>query len=190
MPRGSRIRKRRSIRLPGYDYSSPGAYFVTINTHLGECLFGEIHNGEMQLNDWGEVARAEWVKTPIVRPEITLDEFQIMPNHIHAIVSIMECEGGFVGATRRVAPTASRESRIGLSNRAIPALMAHSVGAIMAQYKSIVTKRINRIRHSSGVSIWQRNYYEHIIRNEYELSKIREYIRNNPAGWGLEKDNQ
>jgi putative transposase len=134
--------QRRSIRLRGYNYTAPGSYFVTIVTHRRICLFGEIADGLMRLNEWGIIARDEWLKTAAIRSEITLDEFAIMPNHIHAIVTIMECGNEPVGATRRVAPT----------------LVAQSIGAIMAQYKSVVSKRINRIRGTPGIPIWQRNY--------------------------------
>ncbi len=141
------IHHRRSIRLPGYDYTIPGSYFITIVTHRRICLFGEISDGVIRLNDFGEIARAEWLKTAAIRPEIALDEFVIMPNHFHAIISIMDGDNGFVGATRRVAPTHRTAT-----------LAARSIGAIMAQYKSITTKRINQIRGTHVSPVWQRNY--------------------------------
>jgi putative transposase len=163
---------RRSIRLHGYDYSTPGAYFITIVTHRRRHLFGHIVNGEMRLNEWGRIARAEWLKTPAIRPEIELDEYQIMPNHMHAIIHIVEQDNGFVGAIRRVAPTTT--------------LPAGSIGAIIGQYKSITSKRINRTRRTPGAPIWQRNYHDHIIRDERELARIRKYIRNNPLRWDMD----
>jgi hypothetical protein len=91
-------RHRRSIRLQQHDYTSPGAYYITIDTHDRMHLFGEIVNGEMHLNEWGRIANDEWLKTPSIRPETAWDEFKIMPNHMHAIVAIIECGNGFVGA--------------------------------------------------------------------------------------------
>jgi putative transposase len=178
MPYDPRIHKRRSIRLSGYDYTSPGAYFITIVTHRRRPLFGEIVRGEMRLNEWGRIARGEWSKTPNIRCEIELDEFIIMPNHMHVIVTIMECDIGFVGAQRRCAPTNSG-----------PHVEPGSIGAIIRAYKSAVTTRINRIRRTPAPPIWQRNYYEHIIRNEQELSIIRKYIRNNPMRWETDAGN-
>jgi hypothetical protein len=90
MPCDSFKHHRRSIRLKGYDYTQPGAYYATIGAYGRLCIFGEIAGGVMRLNDYGEIARAEWLKTPSIRPEIALDEFQIMPDHIHAIIQIMD----------------------------------------------------------------------------------------------------
>jgi len=112
MPYDPQRHHRRSIRLPGYDYTRAGAYFVTLVTHDRECLFGEIVGGEMRLNTWGEIAREEWFQTAVVRPYVMLrdDEFVVMPNHIHGIIWIVgDCEGNgdddIVGAQRRCAPT-------------------------------------------------------------------------------------
>jgi putative transposase len=195
MPFKPSIHNRRSIRLRGYDYAAPGSYFVTIDTHRMKCLFGKIVNGVMRLNDYGEIARAEWLKTASIRPEIVLDEFQIMPNHIHAIVMIMDYDD-FAGATRRVAPTTPADHPAATINRRVTptdkstTLVSRSIGAIMAQYKSIVSKRINRIRRTPGAKLWQRNYHDHIIRNDGELSRIRKYIRDNPMRWELDIKNQ
>ena len=169
---------RRSIRLQGYDYSQPGWYFVTIVTHDRGCLFGEIAGGEMLLNDMGFIVRDEWIKTAEIRPEIWLDEFIIMPNHIHGIIVIVDdnrrdetrpgggdrrCRGD-----RRVAPTGPKPK---------------SIGSIMAGFKSAVTKRANEYRGTPGHKLWQRNYWEHIIRNDTELYRIRNYIITNPQNW-------
>jgi REP element-mobilizing transposase RayT len=97
--------RRRSIRLPGYDYSASGGYFVTICTHRSAHLFGEIIGGGMRLNDWGNIADDELMKTPAIRREIELDEFQIMPNHMHGILIIVEKANGAAVAQRRCAPT-------------------------------------------------------------------------------------
>jgi putative transposase len=164
---------RRSIRLKGYDYSQAGAYFVTIVTWQRECLFGEITDGEMMLNEIGEIVREEWERTAAVRLNVELGEYVIMPNHVHGILVFVDDD---VGATRRVAPTSST-------------LQSGSLGAIMAQFKSIVTKRINGLQNVSGRPIWQRNYYEHIIRNERDMDRIARYIESNPLRWTDDDEN-
>jgi len=111
-----------------------------------------------------------------------LDEFVIMPNHLHGIIIITEKNemANIVGAIHRIAPTNEIQQP--------PRLQSGSMGAIIGQYKSIITKRINQIRDTPGFSVWQRNYYEHIIRNENELNRIRKYILNNPANWLNDKN--
>lgn len=162
--------RRRSIRLKGYDYSQAGAYFVTIVTQGRERLFGEIVDEAMQLNQYGEIVREEWERTSLVRPRVEIGAYTIMPNHVHGILIFHDR----VEATRRVAPTRT--------------LQPDSLGAIMAQFKSIVTKRINAIRNSPQAPVWQGNYYEHIIRNDNEMARIWSYIESNPARWGLGKE--
>lgn len=179
-------RHRRSIRLKGYDYTSPGAYFVTLVTRMRECLFGEITGGEMHLNMAGEIAREEWFKTAELRDNVRLnpDEFVVMPNHVHGIIWIVEvddivgaCDGArVVGAQRRCAPT-----------KTAPNIPPHGLGAIVRGYKSAVTYRVNTMREIRGMPLWQRNYYEHIIRNEAELGRIQAYIQNNPIQWDADK---
>lgn len=163
---------RQSKRLRGYDYSQVGAYFITICTHNKECAFGNIVNGEMRLNELGQVVEMEWLKTAKIRDNVELDEFVVMPNHIHGIVVITE---SYVGAT----------GRSPLPNGPAP----KSIGAIIAGFKSAVTKRVNEMRHTPGVPIWQRNYHEHIIRDEDDLHQIQLYIVNNPLRWELDSEN-
>ena len=148
---------------------------MTVCTNGRECLLGDIINGEMKLNGWGKIVREEWLGTETVRPNVKLDTFIIMPNHLHGIIHLTN-----VGATRRVAPTA-RKRPCG------PA--AGSVGAILGQFKSITTKRINKGCPNAGISIWQRNFYDHVIRGEEELEKIREYIVYNPEKWTTDWEN-
>jgi len=174
---------RRSIRLKGYDYTRPGAYFVTISTYQRECLFGKLVDGEMRLNAYGEIVRDEWFKTAQIRPNVllTADEFVVMPNHIHGIIWIVDdLETRPVGATRRVAPTATQRPR---------GPEPGSIAAIVGSFKSAVAKRINRMRQTRGAAVWQRNYYEHIIRNERALRAIRRYILENPLRWHLDRYN-
>jgi REP element-mobilizing transposase RayT len=173
------IYHRRSIRLKGYDYSSPGAYFVTLVTFRREALFGEIVKGEMQLNSHGQIVREEWFKTAAISSFVRLEqaEFVIMPNHIHGILWF---EDNFVvGATCQVAPTSHRKNgpQVG------------SLGYVIGQFKSITTRRINAMSGAPGVPLWQRNYYEHIIRTESELSCIRQYILANPHQWYIDQEN-
>jgi len=167
---------RRSIRLKEYDYSQTGAYFITICAYNKECIFGDVVDGKIILNQYGEIVKAEWLKTFDIRKNLILDKYIVMPNHFHGIIMIVD--GHDVGATRRVAPTKR-------PNGPVPA----SIGAIIGQFKSIVTKRINAMRNTTGLPVWQRNYYEHIIRNEDELNQIREYIADNPIKWELDEEN-
>jgi REP element-mobilizing transposase RayT len=167
------IHQRRSIRLRGYDYSQPGAYFVTLCTSGRECLFGDVADGEVALNYVGRVVHEGWSYTEFIRPEVEVDEFVVMPNHLHGIITIRQPEGS-VGAHGR-APLPS--------GNAIFQRPPRSLGSLIAGFKSAATKRINELRHTPGQPVWQRNYYEHIIRGETDLNRIRQYIRDNPARW-------
>ena len=175
------IRQRRSIRLKGYDYSQPGAYFVTIVAHNRDCLFGRIMNKKMVMSKFGSIVEKEWRKTSKIRKEIELDTFIIMPNHLHGIIVILPS----VGATGVGTPLL----RLHWSPLPLSGPEPKSLGAIMAGFKSAVTKQINIIRGIQGVSVWQRNYYDRIIRNEDELINIREYISNNPTQWEYDLEN-
>lgn len=174
---------RRSIRLKGYDYTRAGWYFITICVQNRECLLGAIRNGEMVLNDYGKIAAGEWVKTAEIRANITLDAHVVMPNHLHGII-VINPDGvgatGHVGAIGPVAPTTFPITPTSDSSP-IPRLYPNSLGAIIGQYKSVVTKKIRK----TGLPgfKWQRDYYEHIIRAETDLQRIREYIQTNPARW-------
>jgi putative transposase len=169
---------RRSIRLRDYDYSQTGAYFVTICSWNRECIFGDILDGDIRLNEFGQIVKKEWLQTGDIRHNLELDEFIIMPNHIHGIIVLND----IVGATRRVA-------RNWAIHRIAPTLQSNSIGSIIGQFKSIVSKQINLIRNTPGFPVWQRNYYEHIIRNEDELNRVREYIINNPLQWADDENN-
>jgi putative transposase len=177
------VHHRRSIRLKEYDYSSDGGYFITICSHDRACLFGEIVHDEMHLNPYGEIVREEWARTEALRANVILDVFVVMPNHLHGVIFLSEVPNmsreESVGATRRVAPTQTRPA--GPSSG--------SISAIVGQFKSVVTKRINQLRNSSEPPIWQRNYYERIIRNEKALDAIRQYIIYNPQMWASDEDN-
>jgi len=167
--------QRHSLRLPGYDYREAGGYFITLCCRDSKILFGKIIDGKVNLNNIGKIVDEEWRRTAFVRSNVELDVFIIMPNHLHAIIILKN-----VGATRRVAPTIGRNPRGPLSG---------SIGAIIGQFKSTTTKRINNQRNSFLLRVWQRNYYEHIIRTESELEQIREYIVLNPEKWSLDQEN-
>ena len=169
-------KRRRSIRLKEYDYAQAGAYFVTIVTNQREPLFGAIEGVAMRLSAWGDIAREEWFKTAALRKMINLyaDEFVVMPNHVHGIIWINNnIEEDGVGAERRSALTG-----------VMPHVTAGSLGAVVRGYKSAVTYAVNAARETRGAPIWQRNYYEHVIRDDADLNRIREYISNNPVKWG------
>jgi putative transposase len=167
---------RRSIRLKDYNYSQAGAYYMTICTHNRECLFGQIDEGEIELNEQGQIVQAEWYKTAQIRPNLAMDEFIVMPNHIHGIIFINNPSRG----TMHRAPTPIVEQ--------FGKPVSNSLPTIIRGFKSAVTTRIKRIRNTYAIPVWQRNYYEHIIRNEIDLEEIRKYIQTNPLKW-LEDEN-
>lgn len=177
--------KRRSIRLQDYDYTGEGAYFLTLCAWQRECLFGEIDQEKMLLNDMGRIVADEWRKIGCSRTNIVLDEFIIMPNHFHGIIFIMN-NVGTMPAVRPNVTTVEPGRPVGI---APTGPLPGSIGALMAQFKSKVTKRINAFCCNPGHPVWQRNYYERVIRNESELSRVREYICNNPLQWALDTDN-
>jgi len=164
---------RRSIRLPAYDYAQAGAYFVTMVTHRRQCLFGEIADGRVTLNRYGQVVEDEWLRSTQIRPGIRLDIFIIMPNHIHGIV-VMGDQTTVVGA-HSCAPLPYRPPR--------------SLGSFIAGFKSAATKRINDIRGTPGLPVWQRNYYERVVRDDEELNDTRKYIVDNSLRWAEDREN-
>lgn len=175
------LHHRRTLRLKDYDYGGAGGYFVTICTDGRGCLFGELLAGAMRLNGFGEIVREEWLKSAEVRQEIDLDAFVVMPNHLHGIVMI------------RSAGVDRGENCPGAMNRPLrrspSGPLSGSLGAMIGQFKSIVAKRINALRVTPGCPVWQRNFYEHVVRDETDLQAIREYIVNNPLQWELDENN-
>ncbi len=152
---------RRSIRLSGYDYSKPGMYFITICTQHRKCLFGTISDGKCRLNDAGGMVETVWNEIPFYYPGINIDEFVAMPNHIHGIV-------------------------------VISAVTGMSLPDVVHRFKTMTTKKYaDGVKQSNWPpfpgKLWQRNYWEHIIRDELDLNHIRDYIRNNPARWESDK---
>jgi len=183
---------RRSIRLQHYDYSQAGAYFVTICAHARECLFGEIVDGAMILNDYGKIVEEEWLKSAEIRKELELDAYVIMPNHLHGIVLINNEGGLTVGASGRSPLTTDvrAHGRAPLrSDQPILHRKPRSLGSFIAGFKSATTKRLNISRNTPSFAVWQRNYYEHIIRDEIDLNRIREYVQHNPVRWAEDENN-
>lgn len=170
---------RNSIRLREYDYTSHGAYFVTICAALKQDLFGEIVNGEMRLNPLGEIVESCWLELPEHFQHAKLDAFVIMPNHVHFIVWL-EATPVPVGATH-CAPLHDRTAHGDRRNVA-----PGSLGAVVRSFKSAVTKRINESRATPSVPVWQRNYYERVV-HANELESTRAYILENPSSWGLDE---
>ena len=167
--------RRRSIRLSGYDYSSSGAYFVTVCIKNKECLFGEIVDGMMRLNHAGELIHQIWDALPKRYEDIDLDAFVVMPNHVHGI--IVPTETPAVGAG------------LALPTRKGAASGAPTLGDVIRTFKSISAIHLNRLLTRTGQPLWQRNYYEHIIRNEAGLDRTRAYIAMNPQNWMMDEEN-
>lgn len=161
-----------SNRLKGWDYSDVGYYYITICTKDRTNYFGKITNGLMQLSEIGIILKSEWLRTPIIRKDMNvgLDEFIIMPNHIHGIIII---NGDGMESKRDVCNTSLQPA-------------SNSISSIVRGVKASVTSKARKINPKFG---WQANYYDHIIRNEKSLYEIRKYIIDNPLKWELDKYN-
>jgi REP element-mobilizing transposase RayT len=174
---------RRSIRLKGYDYTQAGAYYVTICVHHRECWFGDVVKDEMILSHIGNLAADCWNAIPEHFQNVELDEWIVMPNHVHGIIVITSDDRNAtsVGATHVRATHASPLRPHGPQKR--------SLGAIVGSFKSAATKCVNEYRHMPKGKLWQRNYHEHIIRDDESLKNIRHYIRYNPQNWNADEEN-
>jgi REP element-mobilizing transposase RayT len=164
-------RHRRSLRLREYDYSQPGAYFVTICVRNRECLLGEIAAEKIRLSHYGEIARQCWVDLPNHYAQLALDIFSVMPNHIHGIIMLSD-----VGAGLKPAPTRAMVTK-------------HALPEIIRGFKTFSSRRVNKLRKISSKPLWQRSFYEHVIRDDESLRRIREYIATNPLRWDLDREN-
>jgi putative transposase len=162
-------RHRRSTRLRNYDYAQAGAYFLTLCSYNRECLFASIDQGRIHLSKIGEIVAQEWTRSAGIRGEIELDEWIVMPNHLHGIVMIVEAERAHGRAPLHRAP--------------------RSLSSFVAGFKAATTKRVNLFRGTPTTPVWQRNYYDHVIRNEASLNSIREYIAANPFRWADDEEN-
>jgi REP element-mobilizing transposase RayT len=179
---------RRSIRLKGFDYSSEGAYYVTIIAQGRECLFGEIIDGEMHLNEYGKIVLKWWNEIPIHFPNVELGAFVIMPNHVHGIIFIIDERRGNV-----LSPHENpNNNNLNANNQGgeTPPLQKPTLGQIIAYFKYQSTKEMNKIETKNAITkFWQRNYYEHIVRNEKELQQKTDYILKNPSQWDEDVEN-
>lgn len=177
-----RKQHRKTIRLKGYDYSQAGAYFVNICTQNRECLFGKVVEGEMVINEVGLMIQSVWDELPRYYSSVDVDAFVVMPNHIHGILVLTDF---IVGAGLRACPDGGQPQGVA------PTL---SLPDVVHRFKSFTN---NRYQHGVNRNswrpfpgrLWQRNYYEHIIRNEDELNRVRRYIVENPLKWHFDREN-
>lgn len=163
---------RRSIRLKEFDYKQSGAYFVTICTQNRKCLFGKAADGGIQLSDSGRTVQRTWQELPSRFSNISLDAFVVMPNHIHGIIQ---------ATAQSIAPSEAQDKNQGAINR------APTLGEIVRAYKASSTRLIRSTANANFA--WQRNYYEHVIRDEDSLNRIRRYILENPERWAIDREN-
>jgi REP-associated tyrosine transposase len=207
---------RRSIRLKGYDYSQNGLYFITLVVKNRGCLFGQIDNGKMTLSNFGKIIKFHWLNIKKHFPFTNLVEFIIMPNHFHGIIQIdrkISPESDYrVGAMHSYGDDGKNDNNLDRGNK-VRAMHSYgddgkndnnldrnaspqqhpkgtkpgSLSAILQNFTSVTSRKINRIRKTPGQKLWQRNFYEHIIRDEKELQRIRDYIINNPYNWADDK---
>jgi putative transposase len=167
------IHHRRSIRLQGYDYSQPGSYYITICTQAKEHLFGRVVEGQMHRNEMGNYVAFCWEWLAWRYAYVDLDEWIVMPNHLHGIIVITDRDAsGKTGGGSRTAPTRRKP-----------------LGRLVGAFKTVSTDRINERRGTPARFLWQRDFYDHIIRDDDELNKIREYIRTNPLRWNTDPEN-
>lgn len=197
----SSYRDRHSIRLPCYDYTRSGAYFITIVTHARECLFGEVADGKVRLNEHGSIVRAAWDDLPNHYGYVVLDAFVVMPNHIHGIIVLTDDDDVIVGAGLKPAPTPvmtqydrgihyiDNNGRAGLKPAPTPKIRRHGLPEIVRAFKTFSARHINELHRIFGLSVWQRNYWEHIIRDGNEMDRIRHYIEINPVRWEKDREN-
>ena len=176
--------KRKNLRLPTYDYSQSGMYFATICTHHRKNRLCEIKGGRVIKNDEGDIIQDTWNDLPERFPNIVLDEFTIMPNHIHGIIIIHDQEES-VGAGQALPDKKGAASCAPTNNdhQKTPGLPD-----IIRVFKSISTIKVNRLLGKNGQLLWQRNYFEHVIRSERDLETIREYIYTNPQAWNEDSE--
>jgi putative transposase len=182
---------RQSIRLKGYDYSHEGAYFITICVNNRLCLFGEIIESEMYLNDPGKMVDKIWQEIPQHYPGVDVDFYIVMPNHFHGIILLINENN--VEASHRGRPYKSGQGQ-GQTQGPYPTIERFSLGDVVGSFKSFTTyKYIDGVKNCNWKpfykKLWQRNYYEHIIRNNGDLNRIRKYILENPLNWGEDQEN-
>jgi putative transposase len=171
----------RPPRLANYDYSAPGVYFLTLCSWGRLSVFGKCESGAVELGEWGRVLEEEWLRTPRLRPYVRLDAYVIMPDHLHGIVIWDRDPFDPVGPQRVAGLRRAASMQCPYSLRLLR--RPRSVGSFVARFKAICTKRINELRGKPEPPVWQRNYYEHVIRNRKDLERIRRYVLENPYRW-------
>ncbi len=218
------IHHRRSIRLPGYDYTRPGAYFVTLCVQDRRCVLGEIRRGAMVFSEWGRIVAQTWTWLRDQYPYVALDVWVVMPNHFHGIIVLTDDVRGMgasvAGVGTSVAGVGAFFARVGASVVDVgasvagvgasvvdvgarrdaplrydapqpdaPPIKRKPLGQLIGAFKTVSTKHINAMQGTPGTRFWQRDYYEHIVRDERDLERIRRYIINNPRRWQEDRDN-
>ena len=151
---------RRTPRLPGFDYATPGVYFVSTCTHRRRCVLGSVVDGEVRLSEAGRIVQEEWLLTAEKLPYVILDAYVIMPNHVHGLIVLHE--------RLRDEPAEGRK---------------HSLSTIVGAFKAAASRHVGAIAGHQGSVLWQRSYHERVVRNDQELGRIRDYIAANPARW-------
>jgi len=182
-----RIHHRRSIRLQDYDYSHEGAYFVTICTQGKALLFGDVEGETMRPNDVGEMIQLVWDALPQHYPGVDVDACQLMPNHLHGVI-VLYAGGGAPGEAGDATGPTDRLGRV--EDPSCPIALAE----VIKRFKSFTAMRYREGVRSRGWrrlsgGLWQRNYYEHIVRHEDELNRVRRYILENPIRWQYDREN-
>ena len=183
----SNLPQRRATRLRDYDYSQPGAYFVSICVQHRKCLFGTIIDGKMQLNEIGQIVVECWNRIPQYFPSVELGESVIMPNHMHGIIAWGITETGILHSPENPNRRGEVTSPENIKRNRRGEVSSPTLGKIVAYFKYQSTKHINQHHNTPGTRIWQRNYHDHIIRDDTDLQRLRQYIQDNPMKWELDQ---
>lgn len=178
--------RRHSLRVRGYDYSRIGAYYITMVTHNRECLLGDVADGQVKLSPIGQVAHDFWQEIPRHFADVEMDEFIVMPNHVHGIIVIVRDAREPVGV-EYIQPLQPHQPLQNETQHRYQHVIPRSVGSIIRTYKAAVRRWCNE--NGNEHFKWQRNYYEHIIRTDGDLDRIRAYIVNNPFNWQSDDEN-
>ena len=178
--------QRKQLRLRGYDYAFPGIYFVTICSAGKRPVFGCVSGGKTVLNPIGEIVRSEWIALAEQFPRLVLDEFVVMPNHLHGVVAFVGRAGGASPSPTKGNITSKAEAGLRNSGQARP---SPTLFDVVGAFKSISTIKVNRLLQRRGIPLWQRSYHEHIVRTGEDLRKIQRYISENPLMWSLDPEN-
>ena len=166
--------RRQAERLRLFDYAAPGAYFITVCSWNRQVILGDVMGGRVILSDAGRIVEEAWLALPRHYPSLALDAFVVMPNHVHGILIL-----GDVGAGFKPAPTvvAGRPPR------------RHAIPEIVRAFKTFSARQINVQAQSVGRHVWQRGYYDHVVRDDRDLGRIRDYIFTNPLRWSMDREN-